>query len=211
MRLLIGGVAVALATACSPGPGVTRPMPRGVVIQGSTQKYRVVGSTEAEIGASLRAAGVRENGFVGHYQARWRYAYRLSSGGGGALHPTAGCRISDVRVDLQSVVREPDWQRTADAPAELAAEWESFAAALDDHERAHEKLAVDLAGDLVRTLEQLRALSCQELSVEANREGERMSARLDEQQARLDQETRHGMLTGARWPPPRHATGDSTM
>ncbi len=202
-------IAATLAAACGPRPGVTRPMPRGVVIQGSTQRFPVVGRTEGEIGASLRAAGVREQGFVGHYHATWRFAYRFVTGTG-AMKTSAGCRFAEVRVDLQSVIREPEWQRPEDAPAELATEWQRFSDALDDHEREHEKIAVTLAGDLVRSLEQMRAMSCMELNVEAGREGERMSNKLQEQEARLDLDTRHGTLTGARWPPPLPVAADST-
>jgi predicted secreted Zn-dependent protease len=208
VRALICVSAAWAVTACSPGPGGTRPMPRGVVIQGSTQYFPIAGRTEAEIGAALREAGLREQGFAGHYRASWRHTYRIG-GGSGAMRSSAGCRITDVRVDLQSVIREPEWQRPPDAPAELAAEWQAFADALDDHEREHEKIAVEAAGDFVRTLEQLREMSCQELSLEATREAERLSDDLQEREARLDRETVHGLATGARWPPPRRAPADS--
>lgn len=172
-------------------------MRRGVVITGSIQKYPIQGSTVQELGRALSAAARAESGFVGHYSSRWRYGYRFSPVG------TSGCRLTQVRVDLESIIRIPEWQRPEGVADSVAAAWQAYSDALEDHEREHERLAVDGAGDLVHALEQLRELSCDQLRVEAERRGWQASEAMQAAQARLDRETRHGATTGATWPPPR--------
>jgi predicted secreted Zn-dependent protease len=193
--------ALAAAACRGPSPGVTRPAPRGVVIQGSIQRYSVAGRTEAEIAASLAEAQRREGGFAGHYRAFWRYNYRYLQNAEVGRGATAGCRIADVRIDLQSIIREPDWQQPPDAPAALVGEWQTFFAALEDHEREHERIAVEAAGSLVETLERMREMDCYQLAAMAEREGRRLSDVMQERQAQLDRDTQHGATMSVRWPP----------
>jgi len=163
---------------------------------GSTQTYAVTGGTISEIGASLRRSAQAEGGFVGHYEARWRYRYDFSPIG------QSGCRLANVRIDLHSTIRIPQWERPAPVADSVAAAWQRYIDALDDHEREHERIAVNVAGDLVYALEQLRELSCEQLRVEAERRAREFSNRMQEAQLQLDRDTRHGAATGAAWPPP---------
>ncbi len=189
-------VAASFVAGCGPRVGVTRPMPRGVIVIGSTQPYPVDGRTALEIGAALASARRGDGrGFVGYHQWRMQWRWRYANTG-------SGCRISDVRIEVHSTVRIPEWRRPAGPPAELVDQWERYLAALQDHELQHERIVVEGAGEIVRRLEQLREMSCQTLGVEANREGERLVQELRERSARFDADTRHGGTAGARWPPP---------
>ncbi len=198
-----GVVAAASAlSGCGPRVGVSRPMPRGVIVIGSTQRYAIEGATTREIGTALAAAR-REGGrgFVGFHQWRMRWTWRYTNTG-------SGCRITNVRIEIHSTVEVPEWRRPADPPPGLVDQWERYLTALQDHELMHERIVVEGAGEIVRRFEQLREMSCQTLGIEANREGERMVQLLRERSARFDADTRHGAAAGARWPPP--ARTDST-
>lgn len=176
---------------------VNRPMPRGVVLQGAFDRFPIEGNTEREIGQSLQAAGVREGGFIGHYSARWRASWRYVEGG-----VKAGCRLEAVRIDLESRIRIPEWRRPSNAAPELVTKWQTFSTALDNHEREHERIAITMAGDLVRQLERMQDLSCRQLGQDANGAFRELARQMQERENKFDVETRHGIATGVRWPPP---------
>jgi predicted secreted Zn-dependent protease len=182
------------ARAQDPKP---RPMPRGVVVQASTERYPVGGSTVEEITAALRGALGEEGGFVGHYAVGWRYGYRIGDG----VSSKSGCRLANVRVDMQTRVRVPDWKTSADAPPEVAAAWEQFTTSLENHIREHENIAIRTAGDFVQKLERMTDMSCRQLSLDVEREARSNTDRLQERQRKFDEDTKQGSVAGARWPP----------
>lgn len=186
--------------ACASTPGMTAAAvaPRGVRLRSTIDRYPISGRTMEEVTRSLRAAQEAGGGFAAHYYSEWRASYGLTEGGRGS-----GCRVVGINLELQSRIRVPEWRLAAEAPPELRAAWEQYTLALDNHEREHERIALRLAGDIVRRLEQLRNMSCQQLRVDADRELQALRAQFVERQARFDQETQHGATTGVRWPPPR--------
>lgn len=175
---------------------VNRPMPRGVVVQASVERFPVSGSSIEEITAGLRSAVNAEGGFMGHYAVSWRYSYRMGDGAS-----KAGCRLQDVRVDMQTRIRVPDWKASPDAPEEVARAWETFQAALENHVREHENNAIRSAGDFVQRLERMTDMSCRQLQLDVQREARSASERLQDRQRKLDEDTQHGVKQGARWPP----------
>ncbi len=202
---VLWSLAVVACASAGPATTVNRPMPRGVVFHGAFDRFPIAGSSEREIGQSLRAAGVREGGFLGHYRASWRWRYQIVEGGA-----KAGCRFNNVRIDIESAIRIPEWQQPPDAPAQLVTEWQTFNAALDDHEREHERLNIQMAGDLVRRLEQMSDLSCRQLQLDGDRLAKEQVAQMNARQAKFDADTNHGANAGVRWPPappPPPATG----
>jgi hypothetical protein len=74
-----------------------RPMPRGVVVQASIERYPVSGATVDQITYALRGALDQEGGFLGHWFVDWRYSYRF----GENVSAKAGCRTQNVRVDMR--------------------------------------------------------------------------------------------------------------
>ena len=193
--LLSLGALSSLAVAQSdPKP---RPMPRGVVVQAAIERYPVSGATTGEITQSLRAALDEEGGFLGHWSVGWRYSYSL----GNNVSSKAGCRTQNVRVDMQTKVRVPDWKASSDAPPDVAAAWQKYTLALEDHIREHENIAIRTAGDLVQRLERMTDMSCNQLRLDIDREARSMSERLQERHRKLDKDTRQGAAVGARWPP----------
>jgi predicted secreted Zn-dependent protease len=187
-------LAIPVAAQEEPKP---RPMPRGVVVQASTERYPVGGATIEEITAGLRSALDEEGGFIGHYRVGWRYSYRMGEG----VSSKAGCRLTNVRVDMRINVRVPDWKASADAPPEVAAAWEKFTTALENHIREHENIAIRTAGDFVQKLERMSDMSCRQLSLDVQREARSSTERLQERHRKLDEDTRQGVKMGARWPP----------
>src|SRR5687768_10779004 len=115
--LLILAVLPKLAVA--QGDPKPRPMPRGVVVQASVERYPVSGATVEEITQSLRGALDQEGGFLGHWSVGWRYSYRFGDG----VSSKAGCRTQNVRVEMQTKIRGPDWKVSPEAPSEVAAAW----------------------------------------------------------------------------------------
>ena len=166
----------------------------GVVPMLSVERYRVEGSAATEIVRSMAAAARESGGFMGYHTWNLRYSYRTQDSGG-------RCRFSNVRIEVSSQMRVPEWQRPPDPPAELVAQWEAFSTALDDHERGHRQIAFDGAGEISRRLRDLQDMSCSSLQVEGDREARRLLAQTGERQRQFDTETQHGTGTGAVWPP----------
>lgn len=173
-----------------------RPMPRGVVVQASIERFPVSGATTDEITQSLRGALDAEGGFLGHWWVGWRYSYRF----GDNVSSRAGCRTQNVRVDMQTKIRVPDWKTSSDAPPDVSAAWQKFTLALEDHIREHENIAIRTAGDFVQKLERMTDMSCTQLRLDIEREARSMTDRLQERHRKLDADTRHGAGAGARWP-----------
>ncbi|MCI3953022.1 MAG: hypothetical protein K0R53_2520 [Burkholderiales bacterium] len=174
-----------------------RPMPRGVVVQASIERYPVSGATVDQITYALRGALDQEGGFLGHWFVNWRYSYRF----GENVSAKAGCRTQNVRVDMQTKVRVPDWKTSSEATPEVSAAWEKFTLALEDHIREHENIAIRTAGDFVQKLERMTDMSCTQLRLDIEREARSITDRLQERHRKLDADSKHGAAAGARWPP----------
>lgn len=185
------------ARAQAQGDPKPRPMPRGVVVQASMERYPVSGTTVDEITQSLRGALDQEGGFLGHWQVGWRYGYRF----GDNVSSKAGCRTQNVRVDMQTKVRVPDWKASPETPAVVADAWAKFTLSLEDHIREHENIAIRTAGDFVQKLERMTDMSCNQLRLDIDREARSMTDRLQERHRKLDADSKHGAAAGARWPP----------
>ncbi|HEX9565527.1 MAG TPA: DUF922 domain-containing protein [Gemmatimonadaceae bacterium] len=194
--------ALVLSLALQPiGAGVaqeikSRPMPRGVVVQAAVERFPVSGASIEAISQGLRSAVNAEGGFLGHYFVSWRYTYRMTDGSG-----RAGCRLQNVRVDMQTRIRVPEWRVSPDAPEDVAAAWTTFQTAFENHVREHENNAIRTAGDFVQKLERMTDMSCRQLGLDVQREAKSASDRLQDRQKKLDEDTQHGARTGARWPP----------
>lgn len=197
-RSMLSLVLVLPTLAGAQGDPKPRPMPRGVVVQASIERYDVSGTTTEEISRSLRGALNEEGGFLGHWFVNWRYSYRL----GDNVSAKAGCRTQDVRVDMQTKVRVPDWKTSSEAPADVSAAWKKFSLALEDHIREHENIAIRTAGDFVQKLERMTDMSCTQLRLDIDREARSMTDRLQERHRKLDADSKQGAAAGARWPPP---------
>lgn len=183
---------VVFATSVAAQEVKSRPMPRGVVVAANVERYPVSGSTMEEIGASLAQSGP----IRGHYFVSWRYSYQPTT-----QSSKAGCRLVNVRVDMQTRIRVPDGSVSGDAPADLAKAWETYAAAFENHVREHENIAIRNAGDLVNRLERMTDMSCRQLQLDVQREAKSATDRLQQRHLKLDQDTEHGARTGAKWPP----------
>jgi len=192
--LILSGVP-ALATAQKAPP--SRPMPRGVVVQASIERYPVSGTSLDEITAGLRGALSQEGGFLGHYFVSWRYNYSIGEG----VNGKAGCRLANVRVEMQTKVRAPDWKSDPGTPDDVASAWITFSTSFEDHLREHENIAIRTAGDFVQKLERMTDMSCRQLSLDVQREAKSASERLQQRQQKLDADTKNGAAKGARWPP----------
>ena len=194
VRSMLMSVPVLAGAQGDPKP---RPMPRGVVVQASIERFPVSGATIEQITYSLRGALDQEGGFAGHWFVNWRYSYRF----GENVSSKAGCRTQNVRVDMQTKIRVPDWKTSSEAPPDVSAAWEKFTLALEDHIREHENIAIRTAGDFVQKLERMTDMSCNQLRLDIDREARSMTDRLQERHRKFDADSKHGAAAGARWPP----------
>lgn len=196
-RGLLLSLVVLPSVADAQGDPKPRPMPRGVVVQAAMERYPVSGTTTDEITQSLRGALDQEGGFLGHWSVGWRYSYRF----GDNVSSKAGCRTQNVRVDMQTKVRVPDWKTSSDAPADVTSAWQKYTLAFEDHIREHENIAIRTAGDFVQKLERMTDMSCNQLRLDIDREARSMTDRLQERHRKFDADSKHGAAAGARWPP----------
>lgn len=127
--------------------------------------------------------------FHGHtaWHVDWKYHH--------ARRPDGLCGITTVDVRLHVTVTLP---RLKEAPADIAAQFTRYAAALEAHEEGHRRVG-RIAADQVHSalLARPPAASCQALEAEANRAANDVIERAKRKDVDYDRDTRHGCTQGA--------------
>lgn len=190
--------AVALALAGGLGAGSAthaQSAPSGLEVRTEREYYDVEGTTAEEVLASMRQ-GARE--LEGDAAFAWtaadtEYQYRYA-----ADRAEGRCRMSQVDVLVRVTVTLPRWTPRRASWA-LRNQWNDYLRALERHEDGHVRLARRGGERILRSLEGLRAPSCEALGERAKAEAERILGRIDEEQRRYDEETRHGQTQGVIW------------
>jgi predicted secreted Zn-dependent protease len=194
---LAGTLAISACGTATPPGGLILSAP-GMVADAREQYYEVQGSTADDLRRSLRENGpdVLGRRVFGRHEGNLRWTGRWSSASG-------ECRMTEVRVELRSIILLPRWRPPPEAPDSLVAEWDRFIAALTAHEYEHRRLWADGARTARSDLSRLRTSSCSTMQIEASRTVERILSRVRQANQRLDERTRGGMTEGAVWPPRR--------
>jgi predicted secreted Zn-dependent protease len=136
--------------------------------------------------------GGRAFGAYTDWQVAWRYAIETTPG---------GVRVGEVSVDVRAAVVVPRWRPPRSAPAELAAQWSRYVAAIELHEQGHVDLAVAAGRAVLVGLEGLPTFA----GPDALRRAADALAEAEVEQVRArerayDDASRHGASQGVAWP-----------
>jgi predicted secreted Zn-dependent protease len=185
---------VLLAAAAPLASGDQPSGAHGRAVRGET--YDVAGETTRELRRDLDRKGPLVDGHRYDARTRWYVCWRFD-----LLPEGGGCRVARPRIDLEITMTLPRWRRPRGAAAGLVERWESYLAALRDHEDGH----VDVGDQAARAVE--AALSdrparpdCGSAESEANDAAQAEIARAQQEDLRYDRETSHGATQGARFP-----------
>ena len=174
-------------------PGV-RESPVFTIIDVNT--YEVEGASEDVLLAGLRALGPRANGaeFFGLTETQMTYRYWKDQ------TEDEGCRLEQIRVDLNVTITLPRWKASRIAPYRLRRSWDRFDRALRRHEDGHREIAEWSAREVYHALRSLRAPTCETVDTEAHALAMRLREVSEQRQKAYDHQTGHGRTQGAIWP-----------
>lgn len=159
-------------------------------------RYRVTGSTPAELRASMLASGPEESGGRFYAYTSWHVRWRYDYGPAGGV-----CRMEDVNVRYRSRIQLPRWDSPRDADDEMVAAWREFVTALREHEYGHRDIGARAARDIHRRLRSMSVRRCENMSERANAEAHGILDLYRLEEDRYDRTTNHGETQGAVWPP----------
>jgi predicted secreted Zn-dependent protease len=182
-------VALAWLAACSTTPSIdlgARPI--GVSVEAKMHYYDVSAATLAEIRRAMMVQGPRADGRSWTAVTRWRYAWTFQYDNRGTV-----CHIRDVKVRLQTVIEFPRWNPTAEPDSALMEWWQQMNAGLAEHERGHAQLAMETAGEIVKSLDGMMGGRCDVLGQQAGLTGRRLIDAGNRKQVEYDAATRHGV------------------
>lgn len=157
--------------------------------------YPVVGNSPDALLASLRTSGPKSEGddFFGLTETQMAYRYWKEAG-------EDGCRLEQVRVDLNVVITLPRWDAPRQAPYELRRDWTRFDQSLRRHEDGHREIAEWGAREIYHALRNLRTSTCETIDAAAQRTAQRLRDLGERRQASYDHQTGHGRTQNAVWP-----------
>jgi predicted secreted Zn-dependent protease len=201
MRRTLALVSATMLVACAPkhpeNPALDA-FPPGVVGSTDIAYYDIHGRTAPELVAEMRRLGPKTSGssFFGETRTPIRWDWRTRNDG-------ALCQVTSARVYVRSQITLPRWTPPADTVPGLAAQWQEFLGALEQHEIGHKDISGREAQEILHRLQSM-STSCASLTTEAKRLTDGIIARGSAEQARYDIDTRHGLTQGAVFPPRSH-------
>lgn len=204
LGLLLAGAALAPA-ACGGRSVTAGPAPepggetsRGVVMTTHDGTYRVEGGDRETVTMSVQAGGVidGQQRFLGFH--RWEITWTVD-----ASPQAESCVVRDATVRLDSRMILPEWVEPPVVEPGLKEQWAGFLAALREHELGHRRIARAGAGKVREALLGVQAPTCEQVPGVANVAAQQVVDRIRVEDARYDEETRHGTTQGASWPPGR--------
>ena len=168
-----------------------------VVVRSRVRRYEISGSSALELRDGMDRLGPKDPvygtpyaGFT-RWRIEWSYDYATA----------AGCAVDGVVVAVRIDIVMPRWRDARNGPAELAAAWRRFIAALRRHEEGHAAIARRGARRIARRLEALRTFpSCARLELAADAAAERILEETRRAERAYDRRTGHGDTQGARFP-----------
>ena len=159
----------------------------------TTTTYRVFGSTEQQVRASLDARR------PGDYDARtqwfvdWSYTSAIRS---------SRCVVATSKVHTRIVFTYPRWVAPASASEELRADWTRYMSRLRVHESGHASIGRLTARRIVATLARTTASTCSALDRSLRAVIARHFRAGNAADIAYDRRTRHGETQGAVFPAP---------
>lgn len=188
-----------LAAASTPG-GTAEAGESPVYTIIDVNTYPVSGTTQDALLASLRRHGPKSHGhdFFGLTETQMAYRYWKEMG-------EDGCRLEQIRVDLNVVITLPRWDAPRQAPYDLRRDWTRFDQSLRRHEDGHREIAEWGAKEIYHALRNLRTPTCETIDAAAQRTAQALREIGERRQATYDRQTGHGRTQNAVWPQSAHA------
>lgn len=157
--------------------------------------YSVAGNSEDALLASMRANGPKSHGhdFFGLTETQMAYRYWKEMG-------EDGCRLEQIRIDLNVVITLPRWDAPRHSPYELRRDWTRFDQALRRHEDGHREIAEWSAREIYHALRNLRTSTCDTIDAAAQQTSLRLREIGERRQTSYDRQTGHGRTQNAVWP-----------
>lgn len=165
--------------------------PAGVtVVEDSPQRYSIYGATTEQHREQLQTCTpIGQYAAAASYQISWQYNYVLQAGG--------LCKVVSPKIGLHLNMVLPEWEPTAATTDQTRQTWDDFIGNLTHHERGHYDISREYAKNMLQTLQQLPARSCDNLTGYIDTV---LAEKLDELRAaqeRYDATTDHGATQGA--------------
>jgi predicted secreted Zn-dependent protease len=158
--------------------------------------YDLIGSTAGALQTGIARSGPRDS--TGAWAAATSWALNWSLRHSPVLD---GCGLAAAAVNVSTQVVLPRWRRPTNAPDRLVGQWSRYLAALTEHERGHEQIALQAGAELLVGLRNLTSAgSCGELDGGVQSLANSIVARYESEQRRYDAETNHGATQGAVFP-----------
>lgn len=180
-----------------PGFGPPPALPPGAVDHREERWYDVEGSTRDELLRELRTKGPRADGRNAWGRHEWRMRWRFRYAPDGPF-----CRMTDVHVELESVMTLPRWRTREQADPELVRSWNAMLEALRVHENGHRDIAYRAARDVTRMLRRMSEPGCSFISLRANQAAQDILERYRALNRQYDEATRSGAEQGVSLRPP---------
>ncbi|RKD60133.1 putative secreted Zn-dependent protease [Rhizobium sp. WW_1] len=168
-----------LLAFCIPGPADAE-----VIARKSISYFDIKGNTADELDAALNQRGPLAMGSSSHHPG----ATKIRFGGNATYSQMNGrCRISDVKITVDTEIILPRWRDRRRADKQLSVIWDTLAADIRRHEDRHVEIARQHARQMERQILSLPSASnCDALQEKANEVTERETERHDADQARFD-------------------------
>jgi predicted secreted Zn-dependent protease len=182
-------------TAMLLGFGAAAPSRADVLLSERQVRYRLEAHTpngvSRELADYLRTDGAR--GAHGLTRSSIQLRYELMP------DTTRGCRLRELRVELDLSVTLPSWQPRMRANSRDRMAIEAMLAGLARHEAGHRRNAIETARTIERGLRALgTSADCRAATRAVNRVFRRQTVRFAARDLRYDQVTDHGRRQGAR-------------
>jgi predicted secreted Zn-dependent protease len=161
--------------------------------QATEQNYDVTGASVEEIARSLeeRATAALGPEVAGRHEWDVRWNYRYAPRG-------SACQITELTMELNSVIILPVWQERESADPTVTALWDQYITELRAHEYGHRVLSYRATREVHRELTRLRVAECSLMPDRAREVGQSILARYKEENRTFDADPANRVI----WPPP---------
>jgi predicted secreted Zn-dependent protease len=161
-------------------------------VEVSTRYYDIRGDQTNELRQQMNRKGPRGYDAYAAWYVRWRFDHARSAN---------SCSIADVSASVKVEITLPRWVDEEDADDALRERWQSYYAALVEHENGHRDFGIRAAREIEEALAGLEPQpSCEGLTRIANRTGKSILAGIVAEEKAYDRDTNHGMNDGAVFP-----------
>lgn len=151
--------------------------------------YPVEGKTYHDLLRSLKEKGPQGHHALTSWHIDWSYGYKARFG---------QCRLIDIDVGKNIIVRLPLWMNRPTQSSRLTREWDRYLKALTFHEEQHIANAVKAQEAIKKTLVALPPMrGCVLMGKTANKQARTILNKAIASDKRLDKQTGHGKTDGA--------------